>query len=172
MSNRAPFDSLLLSFIICMFSLASGLAEAAEGESEPRIPVATDFSADGATAKAQSAPILLLVSQHYCSFCKQIKRDILHPMIKAGDYQGQLLMRELFIDQQPKVIDFHGKPQRSASISRSYGVNLTPTLLFLGPEGEELSRRIVGYYTPEMFFYYVDEAIKEAIEKLSHPQPE
>ncbi|MCG8426487.1 MAG: thioredoxin fold domain-containing protein [Chromatiales bacterium] len=131
-----------------------------------RIPVAKDLYADSQTARENRQPMVLLVSQEHCPFCVRIKQDVLHPIIKADDYQGQILMRELFIDLDHTVTGFQGGSHSSAAIARSYGVDLTPTLLFLGPDGEELAERIIGYYTPEMFFFYVDQAIRESIDQL------
>jgi thioredoxin-related protein len=111
-------------------------------------------------------PVLLLVSQEHCPFCVLIKQDILGPMILAGDYRGELLIRELFIDLHTSVVDFNGKTRDSAEFAHSHGVNLTPTLLFLGPDGQELTKRIIGINTPEMFFFYVDASIQEAIKTL------
>ncbi|MEW7979030.1 MAG: hypothetical protein AB2813_04300 [Candidatus Sedimenticola endophacoides] len=62
----------------------------------------TDLAADA----RHGLPILLLVSQDHCPFCVQIKRDILRPMLLAGDYRGQILIRELYIDPGVSVLDF------------------------------------------------------------------
>ena len=113
-------------------------------------------------------PMLLLISQEHCPFCVLIKQDILGPMILAGDYSEELLIRELFIDLHTSVVDFNGTTRDSAEFAHTYGVNLTPTLLFLGPDGKELTKRIIGINTPEMFFFYVDASIQEAIKALEN----
>ena len=47
-----------------------------------------------------------------------------------------------------------------------YDVSVTPTMLFLGPDGRELVPRIVGINTPELFGGRVDAAIEAAAERL------
>jgi thioredoxin-related protein len=136
------------------------------GDSQVRLVEAKDLSADARLARSGEMPILLLVSQDHCPFCTQIKRDILRPMIISGEYEGRLLMREIFIDLGSRIVDFTGDERDSSQFTGSYGVYLTPTLLFLGPDGKELTERIVGIQTPEMFFYYVDKAIQTAITAL------
>ncbi len=136
------------------------------GDSQVRLVEAKDLSADARLARSGEMPILLLVSQDHCPFCTQIKRDILRPMIISGEYEGRLLMREIFIDFGSRIVDFTGDERDSSQFTGSYGVYLTPTLLFLGPDGKELTERIVGIQTPEMFFYYVDKAIQTAITAL------
>ena len=147
---------LLLTLILLSVSQTSaGLFE----EEGVEITEATNLALDA----GQRLPILLLVSREHCPFCVQIKRDILGPMIKGEDYKGRLLIRELYIDLGTSVIDFSGAKISSADFAHKLGVSLTPTLLFLGTNGEELAERLVGISTPEMFFFYVDEAVKQAI---------
>ena len=161
---------LLLTLILCFPFNLMAYEESDDSDTSPAheisIPEAADFAADRQISLKTHSPILLLVSQTYCTFCKQIKRDILHPMILGEDYKGQLLMRELYMDRTQPIVDFQNNSTNPMQFAKTYDVSLTPTLLFLGPNGEELSKRIIGFYTPEMFFFYVDEAIKEAIEKL------
>ena len=127
---------------------------------------ARDMSADGKLARKDGMPILLLVSQLTCPFCEQIKREILHPMVVAGDYRGELLIRELYMDTHGRIRDFKGQYVDNGQFAHGYGVYLTPTLLFLGPDGRELTERMVGINTPEFYFYYVDQAIQSAIAAL------
>ena len=87
-------------------------------------------------------------------------------MILSGDYADRIIMREIFIDLGTDLRSFSGEIADSAFFAHEYGVYLTPTLLFLGPDGEELSKRIVGINTPEMFSFYVDAAIDDAVKKL------
>jgi len=39
-------------------------------------------------------------------------------------------------------------------------------MLFLDPSGKELSERMIGISTPELFGGYLDEAIEEALVKM------
>jgi len=142
------------------------LPASASGDSQVRLVEVKNLAADARLAHSREMPILLLVSQDHCPFCTQIKREILHPMIISREYEGRLLMREIFIDFGSRVIDFNGNERDSSQFTGSYGVYLTPTLLFLGPDGKELAERIVGIQTPELFFYYVDNAVQDAITAL------
>ena len=124
---------------------------------------AADLSADRRLALREGKVILLLVSQDHCPFCHQIKREILGPMIAAGDYRDKLLIRELFIDDGNWIRDFQSNSVDAADFAHGYGVDLTPTLLFLAPDGSELTERLVGIQTPEFFYYYVEQSVKQAI---------
>jgi hypothetical protein len=56
--------------------------------------------------------------------------------------------------------------QKSRDFAYGYGVTLTPTLLFLGPDGEELASRRVGVGNMEYYHYLLDRGIEEALLKL------
>jgi len=135
----------------------------AASEQPGEIQKTQDLAADARLAAGGRMPILLLVSLEDCPFCLQIKRDILNPMVLSGDYEGRLVMREMFIDDGESLRDFQGKMVDGSSFALRYGVMLTPTLLFLDPQGNQLTEKMVGIQTPEMYFLYVDASIQEAV---------
>ena len=130
------------------------------------IPEVRDFALESQLAASQGRIIMLLVSQVHCPYCVLIKKDIIHPMIRGGDHADRLLIRELFIDRGDKIKDFDGKAISSMEFAKQHGASFTPTLLFLDPEGNELTERMIGINTPEMYFYYVDQSIRKALAAL------
>jgi thioredoxin-related protein len=156
------------TFLLGLSLWGSGLAQALA------VQRATDLSADGAMARDSGLVILLMVSQDHCGWCDLLKREQLLPMIKSGQYRERVLIRELLIDPGEQVQDFAGRPLAGARFASRHGVYVTPTLLFLGPDGRELSPRIVGINTPEFFGWYLDRAIEDAqqaLAKASAPEP-
>ncbi len=153
---------LFIMLVIASSCASSGNIDSASHR-QHQLVEARDLSADAALARRGKMPIMLLVSQDHCPFCDQIKREILNPMIVSGEYRDRLLIREIFIDLGTRVRDFKGSEIDSSSFTQQYQVYLTPTLLFLDSDGNELVERMVGIQTPEMFFYYVDRSVQEAI---------
>ena len=117
-------------------------------------------------ARDQKRVILLLVSQEDCPYCHLIKEEIVCPMILGGDFKDDILIRELFIDEGERIVDFQGMEREAADFAHGYGVYVTPTLLFLASDGKELENRMTGINTVEMYWYYLSEAIGAAIHKL------
>ncbi|OOZ37742.1 thioredoxin family protein [Solemya velesiana gill symbiont] len=149
--------TLFFIFTIPMLAWAAYSADRHAGIAEAR-----NLATDARTG----VPIMLLMSQDHCPYCVLIKREIINPLILSGDYENELVIRELFIDLGTDVTDFQGKRRPSAELAHEYGADLTPTLLFLGPEGEELTERIIGITSPELFPLYLEAAIKSAITAL------
>lgn len=155
----------LLTLLIIIFSSAKAEPSAVDGDVLPAvsIPEVRSFAATGKLADSQDRIIMLLVSQGHCPYCVLIKQDIIYPMIRAGDHADRLLIRELFIDRGGKIKGFDGKSISSMEFAKQHGATLTPTLLFLNSDGHELVQRMIGINTPEMYFYYVDQAIRKAL---------
>ncbi len=159
--NRPALFLLLISIFI------TGLSSAAHtGSLKHQIMQTMDLTQIAATANRTKRPIVLLMSQADCPFCVMIKQDILNPMVLSGDYADRIIMRELMIDSDIEPRGFDGYELDAAIIAGDYAITVTPTLLFLGPDGNELTKRIVGINTPELFSFYVDQAIDEAVNKL------
>lgn len=133
-----------------------------------RVPVTTDLQADGALAARRHLPIMLVFTATDCSYCDLLESDILKPMLISGDYTNKVIIREIVIDQQITVKGFDGKPTTPQAVAQHYGVYVTPTLLFLGARGHELTHRIVGINTVDMYGGRVDAAINASLKHLHH----
>ncbi len=130
------------------------------------LPRFDDLHQAARRARREGRVLVVLVSQEHCPYCHLIKEEILLPMIKGRDFADEILLGELFIDEGETVVDFRGRRVDAADFAHGYGVFVTPTLLFLDPDGRELVEKMVGINTVEMYFYYLSEAIREAVAKL------
>ncbi len=135
--------------------------------SEAEIIRVQDFQALAQRARRERRVIMLLVSQADCPYCHVIKEEVIRPMILGGDFRDDSLIREMFMDEGEKIVDFQGKTMDAADLAHGYGVFVTPTLLFLGPDGQELSKQMAGVNTIEMYYYYVAQSIRAALDRLS-----
>lgn len=157
-----PADTARILLLYALLLLPTAVI-AEQAGIRPALVEATDLAVERAKALREDKVILLLVSQDHCPFCHQIKREVLRPMIASGDYRDALIIRELFIDTGEWIKDFNGQMVDAAEFAHGYGVDLTPTLLFLAPDGSELTERLVGIQTPDFFYYYVEQSVNQAI---------
>ena len=126
------------------------------------VPLVDDLAALSRTAQRRRLPIVLLVSRSDCSYCMVIKDEVLNPMMKSGEYDDQALIAELMLDAAEPLRWFDGEHGIRDELASRFEADVTPTLLFLGPDGTELAGRIRGINTPELFGFYVDRAIGTA----------
>ncbi len=130
------------------------------------VPPATDLRADASAASAAGLPMLLVVTREDCGFCALLKRTVIVPMILSGEYETRVIIRELNIDAEAPVVDFDGSRVTTFAVANRYDAVFTPTVLLVGPQGEELHDRLLGINNHEMYLYYLDQAIGLAARRL------
>ena len=91
-----------------------------------------------------------------------IKDEVLNPMMKSREYDDRALIGELMLDAGEPLRWFDGEHGIRAELASRFETDVTPTLLFLGPDGTEIAPRIRGINTLELFGFYVDRAIGTA----------
>lgn len=163
----------LLLVIIAWTSCANGYATTEyvyEYDEEPvdeaPVPELTSFSEAAVPARAQGVPILVEFSTPWCRYCEALEQQVLKPLIISEQYDKRIIIKKLEINTYSSITGFDGKRYRSDEISRSYDVDLYPTLVFFDANGREISRRIVGItvldYVAEELEQAIDVAIEEA----------
>ena len=130
------------------------------------VPRVDDLAAFGWQARRRRLPIVLLVSRSDCPYCAQLKDEVLNPMVKSREYDDRALLGELMLDAEEPLRGFNGEYEDRDEFASRHDTDLTPTLLFLAPDGTELAPRIRGINTVELFGYYLDRAIVSARARL------
>lgn len=136
---------------------------------EVRVPVAKDLQQEGRQAQARQLPILLTFSADDCSYCELLEEDFLEPMLLSGEYGDRTIITKLILDDGSSVNDFSGRDIEATQLSDRYRVFVTPTILFVDGEGNELAERIVGINTPELFGGYLEACIDTALASIRNP---
>ena len=147
--------------------MLASITIASEGEfAEVHIQLTDNLVTTGNLSRQRQVPILLMVSGIDCTFCASLKEEYLEPMLRNTEYEKKVIIREVIIDDGSDLLDFDGKRISGNDVSLRYNANLTPTLLFIDHQGKELAERVVGYTTPEMYGYYLDRSIDQALDNL------
>lgn len=146
--------------------LGAMLVSDAASLADAGVPQATDLSADASAASAAGTPLLLVVTREECGYCALLKRAVIVPMILSGEYEARVIIRELNIDSETPVVDFDGRSVSPFAVANRYDALLTPTVLLVGPQGEDLHERLLGINNEEMYLHYLDEAIDRATARL------
>ena len=126
---------------------------------------ATDFSRLGEIARDEGKIILLEVSASHCNYCELLEEEFLKPMLRSGDYNN-VLIRKIDMDGYQTTIDFSGKSTSPDEFAHRLKVRLTPTILFFDGHGNEVSPRILGINSLDLYGGYLDEAIKNGLQKI------
>jgi len=148
-----------------LFWLAAGGLRA-----EIEVPLAINLQTVGRTALEARLPVLLTFSAIACEYCRQLEDEFLRPMLISGEYADKVLIRRLLLDNGSRVTDFSGERIATTRLSDRYKVFVTPTILFLDGNGNEIAGRMVGINTPEMYGGYLDNCIDTALYAIRAPE--
>jgi thioredoxin-related protein len=135
------------------------------------ILTATNLQSDGRASATRQLVILLAVTREGCPYCMRLKHEILAPMIKSGEYEEKVLIREMMIEPESDMIDFTGRAVSSGDVAEHYSIEITPTVLLLDHSGRQLHPLMPGINTAEMYGFYLDRAIEQAQTVLKSGEP-
>lgn len=153
---------------------APGLAAAPAGA------MATGGTASASPAGAFWTPLqegarrgevtVVLFSLQGCGLCEAVRREQLQPLARARlpGYRSV----DLDLADARAFADARRHPERDASsqaMARRLDIRVAPTLVFLGPAGEELAERLVGYGSRDFYGAYLEARIAQARERLAAP---
>ena len=125
------------------------------------LPRALDLQRELATALARQQPLVLMVSLDACAYCHIVREHHLVPLQQQGLPVVQVDMRS----RRPlKGLD--GRLIVHDDFVRARRVSVAPTVLFLGPQGEELAERLVGGSIPDFYGAYLDQRLEQARARL------
>lgn len=115
------------------------------------------------TAAARGEPLVVMTTLPGCPFCDLVRNHYLLPLRKEGKLQAvQLDVR----DRSSNLQGFKGETTTPAEQARLWKARFAPTVLFFGPDGQELAERLVGVAVPDFYGEYLDARLAEARRKL------
>ncbi len=166
--RHAGAVSSVRAFALCMLGALTGaVPPALANPTPPQVPKALDLVSDGLLAREHGVPIMLVFTREECDFCELLKRTVVEPMILSGEYEGRAIIREVMIDGGPDLVDFEGRTVSPFSVANDFDALLTPTVVFVGPEGREVGKRLIGINNVDMYLWYLDESLAEGAAAIS-----
>ncbi|SFC08709.1 hypothetical protein SAMN05216344_108174 [Polaromonas sp. OV174] len=127
------------------------------------LPVPASLPAAALAASRQGEPLVLLVTLPGCPYCELVRRNYLLP---ARHSTGLPAWQLDISSRSTPLTGFDGKASTAAAQIKALKANFTPTVLFLGPQGQELAERLVGVAVPDFYGAYLDERLAQARKAL------
>jgi hypothetical protein len=128
------------------------------------LPVPVSLPGAAQTAGAKREPLVILVSLPGCPYCEVVRRNYLLALQRdAGLHAWQLNIN----DKTTPLVGFDGKATTAAAQVAAWKAGFTPTVLFLGPRGQEIAERLVGLGSNDFYGAYLDERLATARKALS-----
>ncbi len=152
--------------LLALTILSPAILSAAQGGDDVVLLEARDLSREGEEAQRRGLPILIMFSMEHCPYCEIVREEFLKPMLRSGDYDNKVIMREIQSDSFETLRDFDGKAITADALAHRYNASLSPTVVFLDPDGRELVSRLVGITTVHYYGGFLDEAIEQSLQRM------
>jgi hypothetical protein len=120
------------------------------------LPVPASLRDAALAAASQGEPLVLLVSLPGCPYCEAVRRNYLLPGRRSSKLQAWQLD---ITDAITPLLAFAGEATTAKAQVKSWKVSLAPTVLFFGPQGQELAERLVGAGVPDFYGAYLEERL-------------
>lgn len=128
------------------------------------LPAPASLPAAAQAAAAQGEPLVLLVTLTGCPYCELVRRNYLLPARSASGLHAWQLN---IADRTTPLTGFDGKTTNAAAQVKAWKADFTPTVLFLGRQGQELAERLVGVAVPDFYGAYLEERLAAARQALA-----
>jgi thioredoxin-related protein len=126
------------------------------------IELAENLAQDASASLTLSKPIVFFVTADHCPYCEKLRQEY----FKFSPDDERFILRELELDEHHSVIGFDGKKTNHRSLAKQYKISLTPTVAFVGPDGEQLADSIIGVPLMDFYHYYFEKALDQSISQL------
>lgn len=123
------------------------------------LPVLTSLPQAAQAATAKGEPLVVLISLPGCVYCELVRRSYLLPGRLNDDLQAWQLNVN---DNHTHLTGFDSKPTTAALQARAWKATFTPTVLFIGSQGQELAERLVGIAVPDFYAAYLEQRLVTA----------
>jgi thioredoxin-related protein len=162
-----PLFFILLIQLFASPVFASELEEDEESLPYVVIQYVTDFSALAQVARDENKIIMLEVSASYCGYCDLLEEEFIKPMLRNDYYSEIALIRKIDLDSYQTIIDFSGNETTPDVFARNIEVALTPTILFFDGNGKEVSPRILGINSLDLYGGYIEDGLNSGLLKIN-----
>lgn len=153
----------LAAFALCAVALnAPSTAQAAAAA----LPSAADLAADGRAAAASGRVIVVLYSTPGCPWCHKVREGYLKPMLANADEAARVIIREIDVASDARLIDFDGAATSQREFAARRGIRFVPNVAFFGPRGEAVADALVGFTSADFYGAYLDARIDAGLAKL------
>lgn len=131
--------------------IAREAQRAATAAAVPTVPLASDLRGDAQLAARAGMPLVLFFTLPDCRYCHTVRHSYLAPLPGSA-----YVIREIEVNGSRAVTALDGASVSHAALAKRFGVQFAPTVLFVGPAGEELAPPLKGGDTAGMYGAYLD----------------
>jgi len=127
------------------------------------LPSPASLRAAGQSAAARGEPLVVMTTLAGCPYCDLVRNHYLIPLRAEGKVQAIQIDIQ---DRNSNLQGFDGRNTTPSEQARVWQARFAPTVLFLGPDGQELAERLVGVAVPDFYGEYLLGRLDQARSRL------
>lgn len=132
------------------------------------LPTPASLRGAAQAAAAHGEPLVVMTTLTGCPYCDIVRHHHLLPMRRAGQVHAVQLDTR---DRSSNLQGFSGENSTPAGLTLLWKARFAPTVLFFGPDGQELTERLVGVAVPDFYGEYLQARLTEARTRLRAAAP-
>lgn len=129
----------------------------------PALPSPLSLRGAAQAAATRGEPLVVMTTLTGCPYCDLVRNHYLLPMLRQGQVHAVQIDTR---DRTSNLQGFDGSMTTPSDQAKAWKARFAPTVLFLGPNGEELAERLVGVAVPDFYGDYLDERLRQARTRL------
>jgi len=126
-----------------------------------------NWQAVSVVANRARIPVVVMVDQSDCPYCRKVENEYFSAILTNGELKNGALYGKISLDEGETITIEKNTRIDTQEFLAPYKTNLTPTVLFLAGSRRELVDKMVGLSTPDFYGYYLETAIRKAIDILN-----
>ncbi len=118
-------------------------------------------------ARQSLRPVVILIDQEDCPYCRVVEGEFFSAILAGGEFAQTAMFGKISIDPGETITLSGGRRVSTREFLQPYTTGMTPTVIFLDPEGNELVDSMVGLSTPDFYGFYLEQSIRKAHARLN-----
>lgn len=115
------------------------------------------------SARLGRNPLVIMIDQEDCPYCRIVEGEFFSAILASGEFDGKVIFGKISLDAGEFITLPDGNRVSTWDFLQPFfTAGLTPTVIFLDPDGNELVERMVGLSTPDFYGFYLERSIRKA----------
>lgn len=159
------------ALIVALLSaLALGLPQSSQAGSNEHFKELNDLQALAERSQQSRLPIMLMFGAEWCEYCQELTEQVFAPMAMSGIYDDRVVhMRHVGVDEHAPIPGVDGELIKKEEWAYRLNADLTPTVLFLNGNGQEVAPRIVGVSNTHLYAGLIHQKLNIAYRNMGNP---
>ena len=166
MTSTKLLKILLAALYLAIFTFALNTPGVSAANDSGDLIYSSDLTRDASLASMGDRILMIEFSAEDCGYCRLLEEEFLKPMLRNSGYSKKVVIRSISLSDDDSLVGFDGQPVSASEFASRYDVYVTPTLVFLNEQGEEVSEKLVGIWSVDFFGGYIDERIDSGLRSL------